>query len=345
MNATPSGGTLNVTGCGPYTQIVTITHPMTLIGASITNATATLQSGDLEISGTSNVTVQYATVTNSTGACISADDSTNVTIQNSLMQNCVEEGYHFANVNGLVFTGNRTTGNNAAGTVDTGFEAGGGKASNCTNMVFSYNEADHNVGPGLWFDVYDNGAQVFGNRVHDNTDEGILYEISYNAHIYQNAVWENGWSNTTWVWGAGILSSTSQSVEIDHNTVAWNGDGVAAVWQNRGGPAATGISIHDNTVVQEQVTTNSGWGSAPIGFAQDDGGVIYTSGNTGAANGFWLNWAEPSWYRFQAWNGTQVQTLAQLNASPEGSGSSYYITAAQRDADLTAAGIPLTPAQ
>ena len=81
---------------------------MTIIGASITGAAAALQSGDLEISGTHDVVIDQASVTNSSGACIGADNSQNVTIENSLMSGCVQEGYQPRRRTGLTFTGNRS---------------------------------------------------------------------------------------------------------------------------------------------------------------------------------------------------------------------------------------------
>ncbi len=313
---------------------------MTLRGVSITGGTAALQSGNIEVSGTSNVTIANATVANSTGACISADNSTNVTISGGLFMNCVQEGFHASAVTGLTITGARFTGNNAAGLVNAAWEAGGGKIAQSTNVTFTNCEVDHNGGPGIWFNVYDSGAVISNNRVHDNTDAGILYEISYNAHVFDNVVWNNGWANTTWAWGAGIISSTSQAVEIDHNTVAWNADGIAAIWQNRGGPAASGLSIHDNVIVQQRVPSDTS-DIVPVGFMQDSGGTMYTAGtNTGARNQFWLSYPEASWYRFQSWNGTQLQTLAQLNASPAG-GDSSYLTVAQVENLLTAASVPI----
>jgi parallel beta-helix repeat protein len=310
---------------------------MTLIGASITGATAALQSGDLEIRGTRDVTINRAIVTNSSGACISADNSQNVIIENSLMSNCVQEGYHFSRVNGLTFTSNRVTGNNAAGTVDPGWEAGGGKVGDSTNILFSDNEADHNVGPGMWFDIGCSNVVVRNNRVHDNASAGIMFEVSTGARIYSNDAWSNGTGEAVWGWGAGILISSSGGADVYSNVLAWNArSGVSVISQKRTDSApVTNNYVHDNVTAALPNTWLMFW-------AQDWAGPMFlpASNNRGADDRFWAPGPENGTPRF-TWNGQDDVHLAAFDSTPGGQNDTYMSTV-DLTAILASNGIPTT---
>jgi hypothetical protein len=345
VNAAASGSTLDVTGCGPYAEVVTISKPLTLRGARVSHGTAALQHGNIAVTGTSNVVIDRATVTDSSGACVSVYNSSTVTISNSLLQNCVQEGYVLYQDKGVTFTGNHVTGNNAAHTVDTGWEAGGGKSAESSGLTFTNNEVDHNVGPGLWFDGQDTTVLVSGNAIHDNTLEGILAETQNGGRITNNKVWGNGWSFTTWVWGGGIVLSAASGIEVDHNIVAWNADGIGVIGHTRsdmpGNPV--NINVHDNTVALGPPAASDSSDKILLGFVTDDATPLCAAGanNRGAANQFWDVRPEPEWARY-GWCG-HVDTLAAFNATPGGGGSSTYLSQAQLSAILSAAGMPPTP--
>jgi hypothetical protein len=343
VDALSTGATLNVTGCGPYHEIVTITKPMTLVGASVTGGTASLQHGNIEVASTHDVTIDHATVTNSTGACIAALHSTNVTVKNSLMSNCTQEGYKFAWDDGVTFTGNRVTGNNAANSVDTGWEAGAGKADwASTNLTFTNNEIDHNVGNAMWFDGNTSNVTVSGNRVHDNTGIGIFYETGTTARITGNFVWSNGFGDAGWVWGSGILVSASATTEVDNNIVAWNADGIGVMGHTRDDMPAppTGLYVHDNVIVLGKAGGTDD--NVLLGWVQDTPGVLFdaASNNRGANNRYWDQRAEPEWARF-GWNGW-IGTLALFNGTPGEEGGTY-LTTAELAALLAAGGLPTAP--
>jgi parallel beta-helix repeat protein len=332
------GSTLDVTGCGPYREVVTVTHPMTIIGASITGATATLQSGDLQISNAHDVVIRGARVTDSSGACISADDSRSITIEDSLMYNCGQEGFHFSHVNGLFFTGNRVTSNNASGAIDPEWEAGGGKAGTSANLVFSGNEVDHNGGPGIWFDISCSHVVIRNNLVHDNTYAGILFETSTGAQIYANSVWSNGADKAVWGWGAGILISSSSRAEVHDNVLAWNASsGISVISQDRTdapGPVADN-DIHDNVTAGLD-------GSWLMFWAQDWSGQMFqeASNNRGANDRYWAPGPEDGRPRF-AWDGQSLATLTSFDATLGEQGGRYLSTAAIK-AILSANNIPTT---
>jgi hypothetical protein len=85
------------------------------------------------------------------------------------------------------------------------FHAGGVKLTNPHAVTYDSNHVHDNHGNGLWLDV-PTGPQsivVSNNRVHDNDGNGIRSEVTNNADIFGNAVWNNGWVDE----GPGMLAS------------------------------------------------------------------------------------------------------------------------------------------
>ena len=104
-------------------------------------------------------------------------------------------------------------------------------------------------------------------------------------------------------------------------------------------PGVTGTYVHDNLVMEEQVTAgNNRFG---LFWGQDWAGPMYVaaSNNRGIGNKFWYPAPENQYARF-IWNG--YHNLASFVTVPGGIGSSY-MTAADATAALTAKGIPVNP--
>lgn len=342
-------GPATVTGDGTRTSGIRITSSnVTLETLSVTSVANALQTGAINASGVNNVTLRNVTTSNSTGACISVTNSSGSLVTGSVMSGCTQEGYHFSGVSSLTFSGNRVTGNNAARTVARGWEAGGGKlAHGCSNVDFSNNEVDHNGGPGIWFDIgCGPNVVISGNRVHDNWAAGILYEISSSALITGNVVWHNAIQSTSpdaWGWGAGILLSSSNNVEVASNVLAWNGDGISVISQNRSdapGPVVN-VYVHDNDIFSVD-----GWPASSQNYAldwlEDWAGVLFVSGssNRAAANAFW--YSTPESVGRYGWGGTIYSKLASFGQTPGGTGSSY-LSNAQASQILAGAGVPGSP--
>ncbi len=205
-------------------------------------------------------------------------------------------------------------------------------------MTFTDNEVDHNDGVGIWCDAYCGSITISDNRVHDNTHQGILFEISTGASITGNAVWENGWGFTAWGWGGGIVVSSSGSADVTGNTVAWNADGIAVISQSRpGSPAATNNRVRDN-VVALAPQPGDGSDKMAVAWLQDWSGVLFSSpSNVGSGNDYWASIAEPQWARF-GWNGA-ISTLTSFNATPGEEGGAYLTSSALATA-LANAGMP-----
>jgi hypothetical protein len=176
--------------------------------------------------------------------------------------------------------------------------------------------------------------------VHDNLADGIQFEVSEGGTFTDNVVWSNGDPNWGWYWSAGILISSSRNVEVARNIVAYNLDGISVVSQGRSDrPGNTvNVNVHDNIVIQTNDVAGDQSTKSLLAFAQDWSGGMFDSGsgNVGSANRFWSVYPEPRSNRF-AWNGS-LSTLAQLNATPAGGGSSY-LTDADKASILAAAGL------
>jgi len=142
--------------------------------------------------------------------------------------------------------------NNTAG-FSWGWEAGGMKATRTLRLVVRGVYSHDNHGPGLWTDIDARDTLYEDNVVADNFGPGIYHEISYDAVIRGNQVFSNGLGSRDWLFGAGILVAGSSNVEVHDNEVVDNGDGIAAIQQDRGagdyGPhVVENLWVHDNTI-------------------------------------------------------------------------------------------------
>jgi parallel beta-helix repeat protein len=138
---------------------------------------------------------------------------------------------------------------------DPGWESGGGKWTTGVNNLRIRNNYIHaNRGPGVWLDTNNIHVTIDGNRIEDNTDNGIAYEASYDAVISNNTIRRNGFrSGGPWMEGAGILNTSSANVEVYGNVVEGNYDGIGAEDRRRGigpyGPREViNFYVHDNLI-------------------------------------------------------------------------------------------------
>ena len=144
--------------------------------------------------------------------------------------------------------------NNTRG-FDSGWEGGGTKFTYTNGLIVRNNEVHHNLGPGLWTDIDCYDTLYEGNRSYANTGPGIFHEISFDAVIRNNEVYENGFGQTSWLWGAGILIAASTDVEVVGNSVYDNADGIAGIQQNRERSDGSrswllrNLWVHNNTIV------------------------------------------------------------------------------------------------
>jgi parallel beta-helix repeat protein len=173
----------------------------------------------------------------------------------------------------VLIQGNEIAFNNYAHT-SPHFAAGGSDITMSLGVVLRRNYVHDNEGSGLWMDTRNAQVLYDNNIVEDNTDEGIFHEISLASTVRNNKLLRNGYIHpnwTFWLFGAGLLSSTSQGVEAYCNTVeisAKGGNGIDMIAQPhaRYDQPSMNNYFHHNTVVFDG---NSGMTGAARGSKTD----------------------------------------------------------------------------
>ena len=207
----------------------------------------------------------------------------------------IDNRIHFNGQIGLVgkgdniqIVGNVLAHNNYAG-FSQSWEAGGAKLVKTTNLVVRDNCVHNNKGSGLWTDISNIHSLYEDNRVFGNAGEGIHHEISYDAVIRGNTVFDNGHGKNSWLFGAQIMISTSQNVEVydNHVDVARGyGEGIVLIQQERGeGRYGTwktsGNRVYDNFIIYRG---DKGVSGAAGDF---DNEALFSSGNHFDGNRYW----------------------------------------------------------
>jgi len=164
----------------------------------------------------------------------------------------------------IVIQGNEMSFNNFAH-FRPHYGAGGSKFFMSRGMVFRNNYLHNNIGSGIHLDTGNYGAVYDNNTIADNTDQGIFHEISFNATVRNNKLLRNGYiypDGSFWLYGANLLSATSQGVSAYCNTVevaAQGGNGMNILTQHRTGyiPSINNY-YHHNTLVFDGNSGNTG---------------------------------------------------------------------------------------
>jgi parallel beta-helix repeat protein len=175
---------------------------------------------------------------------------------------------------GSVVVGNEIAFNNYQDKYAMGWEAGGTKFIDTTNLLVKDNYVHDNHGPGLWTDANNYMTVYEGNVVIGNSGPGILHEISYDAVIRNNRVEGNAFP----FYRGGILVANSSNVEIYGNTLTGNDGGVIAIEDNRGSGSrgawtVKNLWVHDNVIAysatESGVRDNTGNGAVYLAAANN----------------------------------------------------------------------------
>lgn len=241
-----------------------------------------------------NWTIKNNEVRNANGVGISAQNGTKV-IANYMHDNG-QDGYACGNngnqpgATGIEFSDNVIANNNSKNLIDWGWEAGGGKCWSTVGLKMIHNESYGNYGPGLWTDNDNEGTIYDGNYVHDNIGPGIFHEISWDASIINNRLWNNGstqqfcgWLGCPQVRIAASGGVNGKSIEISGNDikVTTGGDGVGLSQQSRGS-GKYGAWLTQNVHVHHNTIDYSNWKAGSTGAVQDvnDQAIFTSRGNT-----------------------------------------------------------------
>ena len=195
----------------------------------------------------------------------------NVQVLGNLIDYNGQEGFS-AHGNGGLYQDNEIAYNNYNLAVDPGWEAGGGKAFDTTDLTFKSNYVHNNGGNGLWADTNNINTTFDDNTISNNWGAGIYDEISFNATIINNTVTGNGMPSSPgggnrqgWAWDAGIqlrrsgALSASAPVIISGNIVANNYNGISLIESpsSDSGCTGPGVAWHGPCNVQNVLVENN----------------------------------------------------------------------------------------
>lgn len=311
-------------------------------GLTMRHAASPAQSGAIQtVAGADRLTIRGVDLNDAHGALVSFRDVADASLLDSELRRGGQLAVHAGGGGTLRLTiaRSRLLDSNTEA-FEPGWEAGGLKAALAIDLVVEDSEVTGNDGPGLWCDVDCSNTRFMRNRVGDNANAGLMFEISDGALIADNVVWENGWGFPAWGWGAGILVSSSTQVIVRDNVVAWNADGISVISQVRGrdqGDRVQDVQVLDNSVV---VGDTGGFG---IAWLQDWEGRMFADdgGNVGRGNAIWLpdDPATPCPFEW-----VDCQATVTAFADTRGGRESRTLTVAERDSVLVEAGLAAKPA-
>ncbi len=160
-----------------------------------------------------------------------------------------------------------------------GWEDGAMKLVKGTNLTITGNHIENGYGPGIWFDIDINGGLIAGNTVIDHTAEGIFVEISRNVTVRNNTVLRSPTGNNdgrmSWLYGSGILISTSYNIIVENNLVDGSYHGITVIDQSGRSDTPPGFNAAAYTIQNNTVRNVN-----KVGAAQD-------SGSQAVYNGTW----------------------------------------------------------
>jgi len=255
---------LTYVGDDPAGHLLEISRTRTAITSTATNVTvrglrveefATKNQHGAVVANADNWTVSDCDVRFNHGAGI-YDYGNNFQLLDSHVHHNGTLGVGVNAATGVLVSGNELDHNNTDGGLINDGENGGYKSTHTTDTIRGNNVHD-NLGMGLWFDTDDTGTLVENNTITGNASSGVCFEISYSATIRNNTVTGNGLNRQqgdgSLYYGAGIVVSNGNTVEVYGNTVTGNDNGIGAVMQNRGSGSRgtwvlTNVYVHDNTV-------------------------------------------------------------------------------------------------
>jgi parallel beta-helix repeat protein len=314
---------------------------ITIASMTMRHAANDALTGALSNDGHSNWMVRNSKLSDAHGAVVSMHDATNVRVVSNDISHGGDMGIHGTLVTNGLIENNRIFNNNMDA-FNPAWGAGGVKITGVQQFVIDHNQVYSNFAPGLWCDISCSGVTIASNRVHDNTWQGIIYEISRQGSIHDNAVWQNGVDAPTFGFGAGILVSSSAGTEVFNNTLAWNKAGISIIDLNRPDRLqAVNNSVHDNVIVRNAVSGGDSWANLSLAWLTDGTGVLYdpASNNRGSNNRVWYDQDEIGTAIRGSWQ-QQYTRMADFAQTPGYQGGGY-ITRDEMVQALSSANVPM----
>jgi len=268
-------------------------------GLEVTGYNSNPQDGAIQAGGDGWV-IRGNDVNNNAAVGIRVYRGDNAWIEGNNIQRNGQLGISVAYSTGTTVENNEIAYNNWEKKFSWGFEAGGTKFWSTTGLVVRNNWSYQNIGPGLWTDTDNINTLYEGNLIEDNYANGILHEVSYSVVIRNNTIRRNGFGHDAWLWGGGIVLSSSGNATIYGNTLEDNYNGITMVQQNRGS-GSYGPHIVENNVVRDNLIIDSGRSGAAEDIVDKS---LFSAGNTfqnndyrgdvgwewGGGNKSWSSW-------------------------------------------------------
>lgn len=351
----PAGKTVEVT---KHAQALALYAPtnVKILGIGIrryaSNQYSNATSGALLVNLGTNVLLERVSVVNNAGGGVTAWETRNLTIRESVLSYNGSVGFgmngsqarHLSDAsirNDLLIEHSRFDHNNAdAYSVDCSYACGaaGAKVTSLVGATVRYSTFLYNGGmraSGLWFDMYCKDAKVYGNKFMGNARHGLVYEISDGAIIASNIIANNGWGVATHGGGAGLMIG-SANVRMWNNTLSNNKLTVLMYDDDRspltvaglGGLAVSQVGPNSVNVdfVNNVITTPTHLTAEMMSIT---GGRSSVSGNTTSATAIRMidynSYAKPASVRFAIWrtnSDKSVRIYATIPALQAGEGSS-----------------------
>jgi hypothetical protein len=335
----PTGRTLEVSTRTSWVK--SQADGITIANMTMRHAANDALTGALSNDGHSNWMVRNSKLSDAHGAVVSMHDAKNVRVISNDISRGGDMGVHGTLVTNGWIENNRIFNNNMDA-FNPAWGAGGVKVTEVQQFVIDHNQVYSNFAPGLWCDISCSGVTINANRVHDNTWQGIIYEISRQGSIHDNVVWQNGVDAPTFGFGAGILVSSSADTEVFNNTLAWNKAGISVIDLNRPDRVApVNDSVHDNVIVRNADSGGDSWANLSLAWLNDGTGVLYdaASNNRGANNRVWYDQAETGTTIRGSWQ-QQYTHMADFALTP-GDQNGSYMTHDEMVQALSSAIVPM----
>ncbi len=228
---------------------------------------------------------------------------------------------------------------------------GGVKFWDVNGATVTDNYVHDNLSVGMWADTNDRAFDIEGNYISGNYGEGVLYELSYNAHIDNNTFVNNAWgkgpTNPGFPTGAIYISESGgdsrvaggvdADFDVSGNVFVDNWSGVI-LWENADrfcnspNNSSTGVctlvnpsvvtlsSCNSSNIAKAPYLSDCRWKTQNISvhdntFSSNASKIPGCSFSTGCGyNGVFSNWGtSPSWSPYQKTMVEQNITFNQNN--------------------------------
>lgn len=305
-----------------------------LEGFEVRNHITPRQQGAVQVRGCEDVFIRGCHIHHTTGACLSLYEAT------AFVTGCDIHDSDYLGVHGWAAHGSRIDTcrihDNLASDDTHGWEHGGLKISGTVGLKVHACEFFSNDGPAIWADINCADWFVADCHLYDNSGPGIFYEVSSRLTANHNLIYNNGHGSPNWGEGAGIRLANAAYCHLHDNTVAWNADGLVITMQNR-----TDWPGHQD-VINNTIENNVIAIANPSGVHNTLGLAFVWDTDNGQRS--WMHsgnrayHAHPSGpWGFGGPEGWGPNLLTWFETFDE---SGVWLTEAEAEAELTAAGVP-----